>query len=81
MSTTPEATPTAEQLSLLALTVGDLTTGSAEMHAGLQVELPQPGLPLQFRLDRRTRERGLAHVAAIKAQLAARAAARQSQAA
>ena len=27
--------------------------------------------PLQFRLDQRTRERGLAHVAAIKAQLAA----------
>ena len=26
--------------------------------------------PLQFRLDQRTRERGLAHVAAIKAQLA-----------
>jgi hypothetical protein len=33
---------------------------------------------LQFRLDQRTRERGLAHVAAIKAQLAARAAARQA---
>lgn len=34
--------------------------------------------PVQFRLDQRTRERGLAHVAVIKAQLAARAAARQS---
>jgi len=70
MSTTPEATPTAEQLTLLALTslsVGDDPTS--------------PSLPLQFRLDRRTRERGLAHVAAIKAQLAARAAARQTQAA
>ncbi len=33
-------------------------------------------LPLQFRLDARTRERGLAHVAAIKAQLAALAAER-----
>jgi hypothetical protein len=33
--------------------------------------------PVQFRLDQRTRERGLAHVAALKAQLAARAAARQ----
>jgi len=33
-------------------------------------------VPLQFRLDARTRERGLAHVAAIKAQLAARAAQR-----
>jgi hypothetical protein len=70
MSTTPEATSTAEQLSLLALT--SLTVAD---------ELPSPSLPLQFRLDRRTRERGLAHVAAIKAQLAARAAARQSQAA
>ena len=67
MSTTPEATPTAEQLTLLALTAGEA--------------LPEPGLPLQFRLDRRTRERGLAHVAALKAQLAARAAARQAQAA
>jgi hypothetical protein len=37
-------------------------------------ELPTP---VQFRLDQRTRERGLAHIAAIKAQLAARAAARQ----
>ncbi|MBI4884692.1 MAG: hypothetical protein HY826_11645 [Actinobacteria bacterium] len=27
--------------------------------------------PLQFRLDKRTRERGLAHIAAIKAQLSA----------
>jgi hypothetical protein len=33
-------------------------------------------LPLQFRLDHRTRERGLAHIAALRAQLAARAAAR-----
>lgn len=34
-------------------------------------------LPAQFRLDPRTRERGLAHVAALRAQIAARAAARQ----
>lgn len=34
--------------------------------------------PLQFRLDQRTRERGLAHVAAIRAQLAALAADRQA---
>ncbi len=27
--------------------------------------------PLQFRLDQRTRERGLAHIAAIRAQLTA----------
>jgi hypothetical protein len=72
MSTTPEATPTAEQLTLLAI------SSPTSVHID---PLPQPSLPLQFRLDRRTRERGLAHVAAIKAQLAARAAARQSQAA
>jgi hypothetical protein len=30
-------------------------------------------LPLQFRLDQRTRERGLAHIAAIRRQLAANA--------
>jgi hypothetical protein len=29
-------------------------------------------LPVQFRLDRRTRERGLAHIAEIRRQLAAR---------
>jgi hypothetical protein len=29
-------------------------------------------LPLQFRLDRRTRERGLAHIAEIRRQLAQR---------
>ena len=34
--------------------------------------------PLQFRLDQRTRERGLAHVAAIRAQLSALAAERQA---
>lgn len=37
-------------------------------------------LPLQFRLDARTRQSGLAHIAAIKAQLAERAAARQADA-
>jgi hypothetical protein len=29
-------------------------------------------LPLQFRLDQRTRERGLAHIAAFRRQLAAK---------
>jgi hypothetical protein len=29
--------------------------------------------PVQFRLDQRTRERGLAHIAAIRRQLAAKA--------
>ena len=37
--------------------------------------------PLQFRLDSRTRQSGLAHIAAIKAQLAERAAARSAEAA
>jgi hypothetical protein len=36
--------------------------------------LPASSQPLQFRLDRATRERGLAHVAAIRRQLAERAA-------
>ena len=40
--------------------------------------LEAPVVSVQFRLDQRTRERGLAHVAAIKAQLAARAAARST---
>ena len=35
-------------------------------------------VPLQFRLDQRTRQRGLAHIAAIKAQLAAKAEAREA---
>jgi hypothetical protein len=34
--------------------------------------LVESELPLQFRLDRRTRERGLAHIAEIRRQLAAR---------
>jgi hypothetical protein len=51
----------------------DTTTSEAPEQLALLDEFT---LPLQFRLDQRTRERGLAHVAAIKAQLAARAAAR-----
>jgi hypothetical protein len=55
----------------------DTTTTAPE-----QLALLSPGeLPLQFRLDQRTRQSGLAHIAAIKAQLAARAAARQADAA
>jgi len=42
------------------------------------VLLSPPELPIQFRLDQRTRERGLAHIAALRAQLAARAAARST---
>ena len=44
-----------------------------------QLALLSPGdVSLQFRLDQRTRQRGLAHIAAIKAQLAAKAAAREA---
>jgi hypothetical protein len=35
--------------------------------------LPVSEQPVQFRLDQRTRERGLAHIAAIRRQLAAKA--------
>ena len=38
--------------------------------------LPVVEVPLQFRLDRHTRELGIANIARIKAELAARAAAR-----
>lgn len=42
-----------------------------------QLSLLAPcGVPLQFRLDERTRRCGLAHVAALRAQIAAQAAAR-----
>ena len=41
-------------------------------------DTPSHDLPLRFRLDSRTRQSGLAHIAAIKAQLAERAAARQA---
>lgn len=44
-------------------------------------DTPLTDHPLQFRLDSRTRQSGLAHIAAIKAQLAERAAARQADAA
>ncbi len=40
--------------------------------------LPPSELPVQFRLDRRTRERGLAQIAAIRRQLAANASRRGS---
>ncbi len=39
--------------------------------------LAPPPLPVQFLLDQHTRQRGMAHVAAIKALLAARATDRQ----
>ncbi len=54
----------------------DLTSAPEQLQL-----LAAPALPVQFRLDQRTRERGMAHIAALKAQLAARAAARLDQAA
>ncbi len=39
--------------------------------------LTEPDVPLQFRLDRRTRELGLAQIARIRAMLAEQAARRQ----
>ena len=43
----------------------------------VQLSLLAPSeLPVQFRLDRRTRERGLAHIAEIRRQLASNAARR-----
>ncbi len=51
---------------------------TANPQAPEQLALPTSSEPsLQFRLDQRTRQRGLAHIAAIKAQLAARAGERQ----
>lgn len=57
-------------------------TTAPEQSAIEQLALLSPAdVSLQFRLDQRTRERGLAHIAAIKAQLAAKAEARQAEAA
>jgi hypothetical protein len=51
-----------------------MITSTETRQAPEQLALLQEGdLPLQFRLSQRTRERGLAHIAAIKAQLAAKA--------
>ena len=42
------------------------------MHRPEQLSLLRPSeLPMQFRLDQRTRQRGLAHVAELRPQLAA----------
>jgi hypothetical protein len=55
-----------------------MSTNTQNRQAPTQLALLEDtGLPLQFRLDQRTRERGLAHIAAIKAQLAARAEVRE----
>jgi hypothetical protein len=64
-----------------------MATNTPTTEAPQQLALLSPGdipthdRPLQFRLDSRTRLSGLAHIAAIKAQLAERAAARQADAA
>jgi hypothetical protein len=50
-----------------------MTTRQAQQATPEQLTLlPVSELPLQFRLDQRTRERGLAHIAAIRRQLAAK---------
>lgn len=50
---------------------------TSQQHSEQLALLSEVDLPIQFKLDQRTRQRGLAHVAALRAQLAARAAARQ----
>jgi hypothetical protein len=51
-------------------TAANHTTGSRPEQLTL---LPASDKPIQFRLDRRTRERGLAQIAAIRRQLAQQA--------
>jgi hypothetical protein len=52
-----------------------MTTRQAQHATSEQLSLLAVSeLPLQFRLDQRTRARGLAHIAAIRRQLAAKAA-------
>lgn len=41
--------------------------------------LPSPAVPVQFRLDAATRQRGLRHIAEIRQQLADRQAARAAE--
>jgi hypothetical protein len=51
-----------------------MTTKRQHTEQPEQLTLLAPAdVPLQFRLDRRTRERGLAHIAEIRRQMAARA--------
>jgi hypothetical protein len=54
-----------------------MATRTAATDRPEQLSLLAPSeLPVQFRLDRRTRERGLAHIAQLRRQLAANAARR-----
>jgi hypothetical protein len=53
--------------------------GMTDQHAPQQLTLlPADDVPVRFRLDEATRRRGMRHIAEIRAQLAARQAARQS---
>jgi len=46
-------------------------TSSTTPHTAEQLTLlPEPAVPLRFRLDEATRRRGLRHIAEIRAQLA-----------
>ena len=46
-------------------------TSSTTLHTVEQLTLlPEPAVPLRFRLDEATRRRGLRHIAEIRAQLA-----------
>jgi hypothetical protein len=57
-----------------------MTTRQASPATSEQLSLlPVSELPLQFRLDQRTRQRGLAHIAAIRRQLAAKTIDQRSQ--
>lgn len=57
-----------------------MTTRQAQPATSEQLSLlPVSELPLQFRLDQRTRQRGLAHIAAIRRQLAANATDQRTQ--
>ena len=64
----PSASPSPSPSSVAAPAVQ--ITVQPELPEQLSLLAPSDG-PLQFRLDRRTRERGLAHIAAIRHQLAA----------
>ena len=58
-----------------------MITSMNETPTNEQLTLIDPvDVPLQFRLDRHTRQLGLARIAQIKAELAARAAARNAEA-
>jgi len=59
-----------------------MTKRPASQHNSEQLTLLTVSeLPIQFRLDQRTRERGLAHIAAIRRELAAKSAQPQPRAA